>query len=143
MRRAPSSSALGAPPRIVSLLPEMWHVASVDATLQFGWCLVVLVTEYAGPFGMMGLISYIGNGNEEGRVPPMALAYAAMVVLGPLALNAGHGQANSSGWVSPRGSHIAQRTHRTPLLVARRSADGCPRSRPRGGSASAPSCAHT
>lgn len=47
--------------RRASLLSEMWAVSRLDATLQFVWCLGVLLAEYAAPFGMMGLISYIGG----------------------------------------------------------------------------------
>ena len=80
-----------------ALIGEMMHVARLDAALQFCWCLGVLVFEYAAPFGMMGLIDYVGSG-AVGPIPPRAIGFGAMVALGPLAVQTCHGQANASGW---------------------------------------------
>ncbi len=84
----------GAP---ASLVPEMWQVVRLDATLQFLWCFAVLFVEYAAPLGMLGLIGYIQS-RPTGAVPPSAIFFGAMVALGPLMLNVCHGQANASGW---------------------------------------------
>uniref|UniRef100_A0A7S2IV57 ATP-dependent transporter ycf16 n=1 Tax=Haptolina brevifila TaxID=156173 RepID=A0A7S2IV57_9EUKA len=94
-RRESARRRAEAKPRLFS---EMWRVMRVDASLQFAWCCCVLVVEYAAPFGMMGLIGYIGDSTTGEAIPPKAFAFGAAVALGPLMLNACHGQANASGW---------------------------------------------
>ena len=46
----PAGGPRSAPPT-ASLIPEMWQVIRLDATLQFLWCFVVLFVEYAAPLG--------------------------------------------------------------------------------------------
>ena len=96
-RMGQAGQVASGPKRGGSLMPEMWRVVWADAALQFGWCMLVLVFEYAAPGGMLGLIGYISSDSKE-SIPPRAIAFGAMVAMGPLTLNVCHGQANACGW---------------------------------------------